>query len=191
MKRALKYILPSLLVLFLNSACNTTTILFQENSDDWEIFGAADWRFSNGNLIGAIEEGAGFVMTKDSYKDFALELEFYPDSTINSGVFIRCMKKELSASNCHELNIWDLHPNQDYRTGAIVSKGIPKAHVETLNKWNSYKILAMENRIQVWVNTIKTADSTFLHPPEGYIALQAMGNGKIKFRNIMLKSGEH
>lgn len=168
------------------ASCTNTTSLFQENSDDWETFGTAKWQFSKGVLKGSINEGEGFLMTKKSFTNFMLELEFKPDSTINSGVFIRCVNKELSATDCHEINIWDLHPNQDFRTGAIVSKVVPKNYVETINKWNTYRIKANGNQIKVWVNNRITADSSFTTPLSGYIALQAMGNGEISFRNIKL-----
>ena len=175
-------------LLLFYTACNERQSLFQEGSNNWKTYGDAVWTFSDGILIGKVEDGAGFVMTDASYQDFTLELEFKPDSTINSGVFIRCSKKELSAIDCHEINIWDLHPNQDYRTGAIVAKQVPLAHVETLDKWNTYRIQATENRIQVWVNDSLTADSSYEYPAEGYIALQAMGTGEIKFRNINIRT---
>ena len=174
----------------LMAACNDGQMLFEEGSENWKAYGDAQWTFSNGVLVGKVEDDAGFVMTDASYQDFTLELEFNPDSTINSGVFIRCTKTELSATDCHEINIWDLHPNQDFRTGAIVAKEVPKSHVETVGKWNTYRIRATENRIQVWVNDILTADSSYEYPTEGYIALQAMGAGEIKFRNISVKTLE-
>ena len=47
------------------------------------------------------------VYTKQAYKDFVLEMEFKPESTINSGVFIRCKNYDINASDCYEINIWD------------------------------------------------------------------------------------
>lgn len=178
------------IILLSTLACTHSTTLFKENSEDWEIYGSGQWRFSSDTLIGKIREGSGFIMTKQAYKDFVLELEFKPDSTINSGVFIRCSKKELSATDCHEINIWDSHPNQEYRTGAIVTKTVPISHLKTVNKWNTYKIKAENDRIQVWLNTILTADSKYQYPNEGFIGLQAMGTGKILFKGIKLSSIE-
>ena len=80
-----------------------------------------------------------------------------------------------------------MHPNQDFRTGSIVTKTVPKVKVETLNKWNTYRIYASKSHIKVWLNDTLTAESYFEYPPEGYIALQAMGTGVIQFRNIKLK----
>ena len=190
MKATFTYTSLTLALLILIIACTTKTSLFQKHTDDWETFGDAEWQFSKATLIGVVQEGAGFVMTKEAYTNFTLELEFKPDSTINSGVFIRCHNKELSATDCHELNIWDLHPNQDFRTGAIVTKAVPMNYVETLNKWNTYKVEANENRIQVWVNNTLTADSNYDYPTTGFIGLQAMGSGKIEFRNIKISKNQ-
>lgn len=184
----MKKVLFLISVVFLIASCNQSQSLFQEDSEEWEVFGDAKWNFSNNELLGEISDGNSFVMTKKIYEDFVLELQFKPDSTINSGVFIRCTKKEINPTDCFELNIADLHPIQEYRTGAIVTKGPPLIHVETLNQWNTYKIIAEKSRIQVWVNNELTADATYENLPEGFIALQAMGKGQIRFRDINLKT---
>jgi hypothetical protein len=134
---------PQLLIFiafFTAISCQNSEILFEENGTDWIEEGDANWNFSNNELIGEVSDEVGFIMTQNTYKDFVLELEFKPDSTINSGIFIRCKNFEISAEDCYEVNIWDLHPNQDFRTGAIVAKFKPLAIVETIDKWNTYKI---------------------------------------------------
>ncbi|MEX0361194.1 MAG: DUF1080 domain-containing protein, partial [Allomuricauda sp.] len=169
-------------------SCNHKEHLFKENVNDWFEKGDASWSFEDGELIGICEEGSGFVMTKNSYKDFSLELEFHPDSTINSGVFLRCKEHNIDAADCHEINIWDLHPNQDFRTGAVVTKAVPLAKVTTLNQWNTYKIKNQGDHLQVWVNDTLTADLRDEILTEGFIGLQAAGKGKIKFRNVTVET---
>lgn len=177
-------------VFFLVASCKNTQRLFVETSNDWFSIGDAQWTFNNKELIANVKNGTGFVITNKSYKDFDLELEFNPDSTINSGVYIRCEKELISAANCYEINIWDLNPNQDYRTGSIVKLFVPLARVETLNQWNTYKIKNEKNHIQVWVNDTLTIDMYDKSHIEGFIGLQAQGEGKIKFRNIKIKALE-
>lgn len=178
------------------SACSSATtsksdsiILFAEHSDNWSVQGEADWTFENGELVGNADSTVGYLVSKTIFKDFELSLEFKPDSTINSGVFVRC-EDTISAGDCYEINIWDLHPNQDYRTGAVVTLAVPLAQVYTLNKWNTYKIKCHEGRIQAWVNGIQTVDLVNELHPEGTIALQANGVGEIRFRNVALKELE-
>jgi len=61
------------------------------------------------------------------------------------------------------------------------------AHVNTLNKWNTYKIKTQNNHLQVLVNSILTADLENDNLSEGYIGLQAAEMGTIKFRNVKIK----
>lgn len=186
----MKIYLALLSIVLILSSCNQSQAIFLENSGGWDAYGDVNWEFSNKELIGKVEEGDGFVMTKQPYQNFILALEFKPDSTINSGVFIRCSKEEINPTDCYELNIWDLHPDQDNRTGAIVTRMAPLAHVETIDKWNTFKIKAENNRIQVWVNDILTADTTDDALANGYIGLQAKGTGEIRFRNVKIKTLE-
>jgi len=183
------YILQAIFILFLMlfNSCNQGQKLFEENSEDWDSFGEASWTFSGDELAGTVsDDKTGFIMTRDTFSNFILELEFRPDTVINSGVFVRCSKKEINTTDCYELNIWDRNPNQDYRTGAMVMKTRVLARVETIDRWNTYKIVAEGKRIRAWVNDTLTTDITDDSLSEGHIGLQALGNGTIKFRNIRI-----
>jgi len=184
--KTIRLFLTITLMIFLFYSCHKPTVLFQENKSDWLKKGDANWSFSNNELIGTLNKGTGFIMTRKSYKDFVLELDFKPDSTINSGVFIRCKNFEISATDCYEINIWDLHPNQEFRTGAIVTKASPISLVETINKWNTYKIKIERDHLEVWVNGVLTADIRDKALSEGFIGLQAQGMGEIRFRNVKI-----
>jgi len=76
----------------------------------------------------------------------------------------------------------------NYRTGAIVTKSIPLALVQTIDKWNTYKIKNEKDHILVWVNGILTTDIRDKVLTEGYIGLQASGTGEIRFRNVKIKT---
>ena len=169
--------------------CNSSNeVLFEENGNNWFTEGDASWGFDDNELVGIAKGGAGFIMTKNLYKDFMLELEFKPDSTINSGIFIRCKNKELSMVDCYENNIWDLHPNQENRTGSVVNRAKPQVQVETLDKWNIYKIIIEKNHLRTWVNGKLTTDIINNDLIEGMIALQAAETGIIRFRNIKIQN---
>ncbi len=176
------------LIFFCFSSCDQKEKMLNENFDGWQIFGGAEWKFNEGELIGTVKDSVGFVMTENKYTDFILELEFKPDSTINSGIYIRCQNKEISFTDCYEINIWDLHPNQDFRTGAIVNRATPLNYVETIGEWNTYKIQIKGDHLQAWINDIPTADLKDSSLAEGYIALQAMGTGEVRFRNVKFQS---
>ena len=181
-----------LLIIFI-AACSQHTDhdwqpLFVEGGNNWSTIGEAVWETENDQLTGKEGTGMGFAITKDTYSNFHLKLEFFPDSAVNSGIFFRCAKDSISPVNCYEANIWDEHVNQDFRTGAIVRQSNPPlVKVNTLNRWNTYEIKADGDHIQVWVNDQKTVDFKSDLASEGIIALQLFKEGNIKFRNVMIK----
>jgi len=161
--------------------------LFQSGTTDWLKEGNAEWHFEGEELVARLDSGAGFVMTKAQYDNFELTVEFKPDSTINSGVFLRCQLVELSATECYEINISDLHANPDFRTGAIVTRQAPMATVPTIGQWNIYKVRAEGKTLEVWLNGEKTASITDANLDKGYIGLQALGSGEIRFREALFR----
>jgi len=91
---------------------------------------------------------------------------------------------------CYELNIWDEHPQQDARTGAIVFRFMPPlAQVTTVGRWNTYEVLARDSFIEVKVNGEVTALVKDADPAPGFIALQHFGEGTVKFRSIEWRPG--
>ena len=178
----MKSMVLTILVLLLIS-CSSKNVEAELN---WMETGNATWEFEGDEIIGSLDSGSGFVISEQVHGNFLLDLEFKPDSTINSGVFIHCTGKDIGAETCFEFNIWDYHPNQDFRTGAVVMRAKPMAFVETVGKWNTYKIRCEGQHLQAWVNSELTADLKSENNVEGYIALQAAGSGTISFRNVNL-----
>ncbi len=178
------FTLSLLMILFLS--CEKEHDFLKEVKGEWAIKGEGTWNFSQDVLTGVIKEGYGFIYSKKSYKNFILEIEFKPDSTVNSGVFIRCKNDSINPINCYEFNIWDNHPKQEYRTGAVVLKSSPLAKVTTIGKWNRYKIKCVDNHLQAWINDVLVADVVDENLAEGYLGLQASGNGTVQFRKFDL-----
>ena len=103
----------------------TIALFGGEGLSGWVSRGDTDWSVEDGVLIGS-GAGQGFFLTNRDYGDFRLRLEFWIDVTTNSGVFIRCRdRNRIHPETCYELNIWDEHPRQAARTGAIVLKAMP------------------------------------------------------------------
>ena len=161
-------------------------VLFNNGGQGWLSSGESEWRFVGGELVGHAEESSGFVMTEEQFDDFTLELEFFPDKKINSGVFTRCSDIALSAEDCYEFNIWDEHPNQASRTGAVVSRTTPINKVSTIDQWNTYKIRCEKDKIRAWINGTLVVDLQNEDLVIGHIGLQASGKGTIRFRNVRI-----
>ena len=89
--------------------------------DNWNRIGDANWRAEDGAIV--VDKGkGGYLVSKNSYKDFQIRAEFWADHTTNSGVFIRCTDpSKITATNAYEVNIYDQRPDPSYGTGAIVN----------------------------------------------------------------------
>lgn len=181
---------------FILSACITGNhnavgrkIFNENNLNNWIQVGAAIWKVSERQISVADPKADGMLITKEKYSNFKLSLEFWVDEKVNSGVFIRCSDADkITPFNCYEMNIWDQHPKQEYRTGSIVTLvSPPLAQVKTVNKWNKYEIIAAQNNILVTINGIVTARLKDTKHSSGYIALQSANNGSVRFRNIILE----
>jgi len=159
--------------------------IFHEPSSSWTTTGDAEWLLSDGIL--SASDAKGFAITSKPYDDFILEAEFMPDEVVNSGIFLRCNQDKWNPMDCYEINIADNHQNQDFRTGAIVTKAKPIEIVNSVGQWNKYKIKANGNHIQVWLNGVKTGDIKDESSAKGLIGLQLNGNGRIQFRNVRIR----
>lgn len=162
------------------------TVLFEgSNLNQWTSIGNANWRLYDGNVQAEI--GSGFLVSKQSYKDFQIKAEFWADEEANSGIFIRVTDpKNITADNSYEVNIFDKRPDPSYGTGAIVNVSKIDPMPKAANKWNTYEITAKGDQLTVTLNGVVTADVKNSKFASGPIALQSAG-GVIKFRRVWIK----
>ncbi len=162
--------------------------LTDANLKGWTVVGDSVWQVAGNTVMVKHADTTTFLRTNKAYQNFHLKLEFWVDDQTNSGVFFRCAEtKEISPFNCYEANIWDNHPNQAFRTGALVMIAEPIAQVDTLEKWNSYDIIAKGQQITLKVNGEVTSRVQTDKFSAGAIALQYAGTGVIKFRNLSIR----
>src|SRR5688572_9922221 len=77
-----------------------------------------EWNFIGTN--NPTSDPQAHLVTKTSYKDFQLYVEFWASDDANSGIFIHCTDPvAISARVCYEINIFDQRPDPAYGTGAI------------------------------------------------------------------------
>jgi Domain of Unknown Function (DUF1080) len=97
----------------------TTLIDGDKGLENWNQVGNANWRAESG-LIVADKGTASYLVSKQSYKDFAIRAEFWAATDTNSGIFVRLSDpKTITADNSYEVNIWDIRPDPKYGTGGI------------------------------------------------------------------------
>ena len=162
-----------------------TTLFDGSNLNNFNPIGDANWEIADG-AVGA-DSGSGFLVTKESYGDFELTLEFWVDEPANSGIFVRCADAtSVTDRNSYEVNIYDTRADQTYRTGGIVHIAAPNSVIMTGGKWNSYEIKAEGSRLMVALNGEEMVDVQDTQFSDGPIALQ-YGLGIVKFRNVRVR----
>ena len=162
-----------------------TTLFDGSNLDAFNPIGDANWEIV-GDVVQA-DSGGGFLVTKESYADFELTLEFWVDEPANSGIFVRCADAQsVRDDNSYEVNIFDTRPDQTYRTGGVVHFAAPTSVISTGGRWNTYEIRAEGTRLTVRLNGTQTVDMNDSTYASGPIALQ-YGAGVVKFRNVRIR----
>lgn len=153
--------------------------------ENFNRIGAANWV----TVDGVIQASAGgkptYLVSKSSYQDFQLRVEFWASDDANSGVFLRCQNpNEITDENCYEANIFDQRPDPSYGTGAIVKVAkVADPKPQAGGKWNTYDITAKGSRLTLVLNGQKTVDVENGKLASGPIVLQWAG-GTIKFRKL-------
>src|SRR5262249_14877897 len=151
--------------------------------------GKGNLEFKDGALMAEKLDGqdAFFLVSKDSYKDFVIQAEFWADDAANSGIFLRCDGRDkIDAKICYEVNIYDKRPDPTYGTGAIVDVAKVDPMPKAGGKWNTYEITAKGSQLTVVLNGQKTVDVQDSKHAAGPFALQ-YGSGVIKFRKVYIK----
>jgi Domain of Unknown Function (DUF1080) len=168
----------------------TTLIDGSKGMDNFNVVGEADWAAVDG-AIQATKGGKtpSYLVTKTSYKDFVIRVEFWASDNANSGVFLRCQNpSEIGDESCYEANIFDQRPDPSYGTGAIVKVAkAPDPMPKAGGKWNTYEITAQGPHLMLMLNGVKTVDVQDSKLASGPIGLQ-WGQGTIKFRKVEIRS---
>lgn len=162
--------------------------------ENFNRIGDADWRAEGDAIVGTRGKG-GYLVSKNSYRDFDLYVEFWANEDTQSGVFLRATDpKKVGADSAYEVNIFDKRPGQEYRTGAIVNHArvpVPTVY-KTNGGWNTFRITAQGPEVTVVLNGVVTAYMNNGQHKEGPIALQFGNRGKepggtIKWRKLVIK----
>jgi 3-keto-disaccharide hydrolase len=202
MKRLMRIVVVSLLVGLAGFGCRSmsggegwvTLIDGNDGMDNWSVSGrAANWRAEGGAIQADkfMSEGkvASVLVSKRSFKDFELRVEFWAADDTNSGVYLRAPNPNQvnTASGAYEVQIWDKNPNPKYATGSLVNVAAVEPIYKAANKWNTFEIVAKGTQITVRMNGVVTASiQDAKNTQDGRLGVQFNG-GPIKVRKLAVK----
>jgi hypothetical protein len=167
----------------------TTLVDGTRGLDNFERVGQAEWSASDGAIQASAGKEAGFLVTRQSYRDVMIRAEFWSSDDANSGIFFRCQDpSKITDENCYEANIFDQRPDPTFATGAIVKVAKLNAPmIKAAGRWNTMEVTAKGTRLVVVLNGQTTVDFQDAKLASGPIALQ-WGRGTIKFRKVQVKA---
>ena len=167
----------------------TTLVDNGKGLENFDQFRQANWQVKD-EAIFADSGGKdpAYLVSKKTYKDFEMRVEFWASHDANSGVFLRCQNRsDVGDETCYEANIFDQRPDQTHATGAIVKvAAVAQPAPKVGGKWSVYEITANGPQLTVVLNGMKTVDVRDTKFASGPIALQ-WGRGTIKFRKVEIK----
>ena len=188
-------------VTFVLAACASTsgqdagsvTLLDGSNPstlEGWTRIGDANWRVADGAVVADKATGNSYIVSKTSYRDFQLRVEFYSEPNTNSGVHFRASDpKDIRDTNSYEANIYDQRSDPSFGTGAITNFAKVSSAPKVGGKWNTYVITARGPTITVELNGVKTVELQDSKFASGPVALQygSTPGGAIRFRKVTIR----
>ena len=158
--------------------------------ENWDILGGGNWRAQDGAIQAdkTTTKGASVLVSKKSFRNVELYVEFWAADDTNSGVYVRAPdpKNVNTASGAYEVQIWDKNPNPAYSTGSLVNVAAVQPIHKAAGRWNTFEIYANGTEITVKMNGVVTASIKDAKTHDGRIGLQFNG-GPIKFRKLYVR----
>lgn len=161
----------------------------------WKQVGGGKWSVQNGRIVGETGNGEyGWLVFEKPLADFELELQCRHEAPGNSGTQFRS----------HVINNVmvgyqaEFDPRPEHFSGGVweeqgrgwlakpESKGCAAMKPY---QWNAYRIRAVGDHVQIWVNGVPTADFRDVQARSGSIALQVHSGAdvKVSWRDIRLQ----
>jgi hypothetical protein len=164
----------------------------------WEPIGDPQWKVEDGTISVTVPAPAsgsgrpsGVIRNASTFSNFELKVDFLSDESLGSGVFFRCPAgTRPSGTACYEVNIGDTHDT--WPTGSLVNlRDTLQIRPKTIGQWSTFDITAAGTHLSVKLNGKPLIEADDAKLQSGSVALQALGTGSIRFRNIkVLPLGE-
>jgi hypothetical protein len=192
------------------------TLLFDGTSmDGWRTYGQDDlhdgWQVEDGVIVRVA--GGGDIITRETWADFDLQVDWRVEEGGNSGVFFRASEESGRIfEGAPEMQVLDdaVHADgQNPLTSAGANYGLhpaPRGVVRPAGEWNRARIRVEGDHVQHWLNGEQIVDYRLGSPewqalvaaskfaewpeygtyPSGHIGLQDHGD-RVYFRNLKIR----
>jgi hypothetical protein len=184
MQRTLPVILLILVAQLSPALGGEWTVLFDGKTlDGWKATSDANWRVENSTIV--VDSGrGGFLLHRDSYKNYELTVEFKAAKGANSGVFLSTQPKPAKLTrDCYELNI--APPDNPFPTGSLVARKKYEGAGET-DTWRRFDVRVENGRVTVQLDGKEILDYKSAISTGKFIGLQK-NSGRVAFRKIKVR----
>jgi hypothetical protein len=165
--------------------------------------GQAKYEVIDGMIVGTSVKGEpnSFLCTKTDYANFILDLEFWADDDMNSGVQIRSQSlEEYRNGRVHGYQV-EIDPSARAWTGGIYDEARrgwlydlrfneAARNAYKNEQWNHLHVEAIGDHIRTWLNGVPAVNLIDSMTPSGFIALQVHSRPEsgiqVKWRNIRI-----
>jgi len=199
-----------------SKSATTWRALFDGKSlEQWRGYKTAvtpGWKIADGTLTkdGRVAD----IMTKQTFGDFELELEWKIGEAGNSGIFYRGTEEyDHIYWSAPEYQLLDDIKGADNKTrltcagAAYALYPSPAGHLKSVGDWNSTRIVARGAHVEHWLNGVKLVEYELWSPDweakvkaskfkdwpnygrakRGHIAFQGDHEGSLAFRNVRIR----
>lgn len=152
--------------------------------EGWEPTSEANWRVEDGAIV--VDGGEkGFLLHKDKYENFELEVEFKAAAGTNSGVFLNTTKKPKKlTADCYELNI--APPDNPFPTGSLVARVKYESAGEG-KAWRKFEVKVEKGRVIVKLDGKQVVDYQADKPSSGDRLGLQLNSGRVAFRKVRVR----
>lgn len=177
----------------------------------WQVLGGdAYYHVENGMVIGTAvpDTPNSFLTTRENYGDFILEFEVYLESQLNSGVQIRSNSTSTYRNGrVHGYQV-EIDPSARAWSGGIydearrgwlypLSRNEKATSAFRVAAWNHFRVEAIGNTINTWINGVHTARLVDDMTDSGFIGLQVhsindeyLDGVEVKWRNLRIMTDD-
>ncbi|MDX2148490.1 MAG: family 16 glycoside hydrolase [Planctomycetota bacterium] len=156
----------------------------------WTKRGGGSWTMQDGTLVGA--DGPGHLFHDATFTDLEFRAFVRINTKGNSGMYFRTVPR------AEDPNTWplgfeaqiDQHDPKNF-TGSIYDLSWARGRTAPItrdNAWFDYRVRAVGDHVQTWVNGVGMVDARLPQFKAGHIALQTHHEGnRVEFRDLQVR----